>query len=53
MENKYIEDNLVHDGLSDDAFKDNNVKRNKMKAILNKESQVTKAYFLYYSVSKL
>ncbi|MHC4270371.1 MAG: hypothetical protein ACYSTS_18190 [Planctomycetota bacterium] len=53
MKQKFIKNNPGHAGLIIDALNDNNVKKNKIKAILNKEGQMAKAYFLYYSVSKL
>ena len=52
MKQKFIENNPGHARLIV-ALKDNNVKKNKMKAILNKDGQMAKAYLLYYSVSKL
>ena len=52
MKNKFIENNPGHAGLIVDVLKNNNVKKNKMKAILNKDGQMAKDYFLYYSVSK-
>lgn len=53
MKRKFIENKIGHAGLIVDAVKDNNVKKNKMKAILNTDYQITKDYFLYYSVSKI
>ena len=53
MENKIIKNNSGHAGLIVDVLKGDNVKNNKTEAILKKDDQEAKAYFLYYSVSNL